>query len=274
VAVLVALPVLALAFGDLDLTGLFAERRLANLERFVTVDLVPRSLRGEATVGGYLAWAGDVWSERGAAATLATFQLAAAAMTLAAAFALVAGALGTRTLSAADPYLAPGRGPVGRVAAGAARALFVAMRAIPEYVWAFLLAGFLFDTPWPAVAALAIHNGGILGRLFGDAFENTPVRAPRGLAGLGAGRVHLWAHALLPDAFPRLLAYSFYRFETCVREATALGMLGVFSIGLLVEEARSRQDHAEMLLVLLFGGGIVLLADLASRLARRFARLT
>ena len=60
----------------------------------------------------------------------------------------------------------------------------------------------------------------------------------------------------------------FYRFETCVREATVLGMLGVVSLGYFVKEARTRHFYDEMLLLVAFGGGIVLLADLLSYLVR------
>ena len=65
------------------------------------------------------------------------------------------------------------------------------------YLLAGILAGLLlhpFVRGWkaaPAVLALAIHNGGILGRLYGDTFENLPPGAPRALRTLGAGRGQL-----------------------------------------------------------------------------------
>jgi len=43
--------------------------------------------------------------------------------------------------------------------------------------------------------------------------------------------------AIMPDVLPRFLLYFFYRWETCVREATVPGMLGVLSLGTLVRDA-------------------------------------
>src|SRR6202008_3763794 len=41
--------------------------------------------------------------------------------------------------------------------ATSARAFLILLRAIPEYVWAFLLLAMLGPNAWPAVLALAIH---------------------------------------------------------------------------------------------------------------------
>ena len=49
----------------------------------------------------------------------------------------------------------------------------------------------------------------------------------RALRGMGAGRRQIVLTALWPISLGRLLLYFFYRWETCVREATVLGMLGV-----------------------------------------------
>jgi phosphonate transport system permease protein len=68
------------------------------------------------------------------------------------------------------------------------------------------------------------------------------------------------------------LLYVFYRFETCVREATVLGMLGVVSLGYWIEDARTKQYYDEMAFYLLFGGALVLVVDLLSALARRIVR--
>ena len=60
--------------------------------------------------------------------------------------------------------------------------------------------------------------------------------------------------------------------ETCVREATVLGMLGVVSLGYWIQDARAKQYYDEMILLVAVGAAIVLVADLASALARRYVR--
>ncbi|HRV82758.1 MAG TPA: ABC transporter permease, partial [Planctomycetota bacterium] len=67
-------------------------------------------------------------------------------------------------------------------------------------------------------------------------------------------------------------AFFFYRFETCVREATVLGMLGVVSLGYHIREMRARQFYDEMLVLVVLGGLLVLAADLVSGLLRHRLR--
>jgi ABC-type phosphate/phosphonate transport system permease subunit len=57
-----------------------------------------------------------------------------------------------------------------------------------------------------------------------------------------------------------------------VREATVLGMLGVVSLGYWIQDARARQFHDEMLLLVALGAVIVLIADILSQLARSWVR--
>ena len=88
----------------------------------------------------------------------------------------------------------------------------------------------------------------------------------------GARRAHIFVGASLPQVLPRLFAYYFYRLETCVRDATVMGLLGVASLGHIIVEARARADYDEMLLFVACGAGIVLVADRLSYSFRRRLR--
>ena len=156
-----------------------------------------------------------------------------------------------------------------------ARALMVLLRAIPEYLLAFLLLAVLGpETAWPAVLALALHNSGILGRLGAETIENLDPEPLRSLRVIGAPRRAVLVAGVFPLALGRYLLYFFYRFETCVREATVLGMLGVVSLGYWIQDARAKQYYDEMLFLVLLGAGMVLAADLISFAARRALRGT
>ena len=125
---------------------------------------------------------------------------------------------------------------------------------------------------WPAVLALALHNSGILGRLGAETVENLEPTSLRTLSALGAPRRSVLFAAVFPLALGRYLLYFFYRFETCIREATVLGMLGVVSLGFYISDARGKMYYDEMLLLILLGAGIVIASDLVSALARRYVR--
>jgi phosphonate transport system permease protein len=277
-ALLVAATAAAWFSGQIEARELFTPRRWQNLTHFLQVEAIPFPLREQGfSLAGLGRWVAGIWNDRGAEATLATLCIAIAAIVLAAGLALALGPLATRTLSTPEPYLrgggsCPGSNVPWRLVSGGTRLGFVLLRAMPEYVLAYFLVALLPRGAWPAVLALAVHNGGILGRLYGDTLENLDARPLRSLSMLGASRRQLTLIAAIPMALPRFLLYFFYRFETCVREATVLGMLGIASLGHEVVEARARHFYDELLLLAAFGAGIVLLGDLSSQLVRGWVR--
>lgn len=272
------LVVLSWGWGGLGAGDLFTHRRLANLQRFLG-EVMPFPLQGkpfDVTVA--VRWAGEILSDRGWEAAVATLAIAVAASVLAALGALLACVPSTRTISTPEPYLPstrlPSRGSrtLWLLVVAVTRLVLIFLRAIPEYVWAFLLIAVLGPSAWPAVLALALHNAGILGKLASETLENATPGPPAAWRGLGASRAQMTALALWPTVLPRFLLYFFYRWETCVREATVLGMLGVVSLGFWIQDARARNHYDEMVFLVLLGAAIVLVGDLVSAISRRVVR--
>ncbi|MEZ5974228.1 MAG: ABC transporter permease subunit [Planctomycetota bacterium] len=260
--------VLALVSMDLQWGRIFAPASQPGLARFLEQDAKPWVLRpGNGGWSEFGPWLWRILREYGLRAVAATFAIALAAITLAALWGACLAPFAAHTWARRDPYAGDRPGPV-RWYRGLVRTLCLALRALPEYVLGFLLLALLSGSTWPAVLALALHNAGILGRLFGDALEDNPTRPLTALAGTGAPRRALVVFGAAPLAFSRGLAYFFYRFETCVREATVLGMLGVISIGYSVKELQAKQFYDEMLVLVALGGGLVMAADLLSSALR------
>lgn len=301
--VLFLLVVYAWTSGELELLELFGERRLGNLRRFLEVELVPFEQRGEPlSLAGWLAWARETLADperRPIAAAGATLAISVLAISLAGLAALAMAPLAAQNLATREPFTwassppeaapgAPSGGPSTgagaaarsraeagagwRLLTGATRAFSIFLRAIPEYVWAFLLLAMLGASAWPAVLALAIHNAGILGKLGAETIENQDHRPLRALRLCGASRRQIAVAALWPLSASRFLLYFFYRFETCVREATVLGMLGVASLGYWIQDARAKHFYDELVLLVGLGALIVLAGDLVSALARSLLR--
>jgi len=264
--------------GEFHLSDVFSQRRLANAERFAA-DVVPYSLRGEPlSISATAAWAGERLADGGAQAMLATVAISVAAIVLAALLGALACLPAARSFMSPDafapsarPPRMPARAASAAVVAGT-RAVLIFVRAVPEYVWAFLLVKIFGFSAWPAVLALAIHNAGILGKLMAETVENCEPAPPTALRALGATRLQVALTAILPDTMPRFLLYFFYRWETCVREATVLGMLGVLSLGSLIRDARASNFYDEMLFYVMLGAALVLVGDLVSALARAALR--
>jgi phosphonate transport system permease protein len=273
-----ALVAVSWVMADLDVAAFFETRRLENLERFLG-RIVPHG-PGDARLPpvDWPGWARDVLVAHGAEAMGVTLAISVAAIVLAFGASLAFSFLAARNVSTSEPFL-PGSRPVSTVMrlgwsafAGATRLALVLLRSIPEYIWTFLLIGMLGISAWPAVLALAIHNAGILGKLNAEVIENLEPRRLAALRGLGASRLQIAAVGLYPGALSRLLLYLFYRWETCVREATVLGMLGIVSLGRLITDARVRRHYDEMLFYVLLGAVLVVAGDLISALARALVR--
>jgi phosphonate transport system permease protein len=261
--------------GDIAIGEAFGPQRLRNLQRFLSEDIRPYELRGQPfDLYAHLRWAWDLGLDRGFVGVLATLSISVLAITLAGLAASALMLFAARNVAVRSPF-ENGSGPRGGawgLVAWLMRACLILLRAIPEYIWAFLLLAMLGPSAWPAVLALAIHNTGILGKLGAETVENLEPRTLRALREAGASRSQIAVAALLPLSLSRFLLYFFYRFETCVREATVLGMLGVASLGYWIQDSRTRQFYDQMLFFVALGGAIVLGADLVSMLARWIVR--
>ena len=73
--------------------------------------------------------------------------------------------------------------------------------------------------------------------------ENTPREIPTLQRALGASRLKILIFGLFPMVFPRFLVFFFYRWETCIRDATVLGTLGIASLGYWIQDAHVRQFY-------------------------------
>jgi len=272
-ALLLLLTLYSWLSGHLRVSDLFTSHRSQNLKRFLTQDALPEPLRApDANPANLLPWLGRILQEHGLEALLTTFWIALAATALAALSAFLLAPLGCRPLLRRDPYTNTPATTHFPLAPLIARTLWVIQRAIPEYIWAFFLLAALGPSAWPAILALAIHNAAILARLGADTLEDTETPALSTLRAAGATRSGLLLHGLWPMSVNRFLLYAFYRFETCIREATVLGMLGIVSLGYWVIEARAHQRHDEMIVLILLGAGLVLSVDLGSVMLRRMMR--
>lgn len=257
-------------------SGLSAERRSANLERFLQ-EAVPNPVRESGDWSKFGPWLKErVWPG-GIDGLHRTFHIGTVAILLAGCFALLAVPWACRALAARDPFNVPG----GRERVGGMRAFFgwclrtlaLVMRSIPEYILAFLLLQvFGPTTVFPLILALAIHNGGILLRLGSEVVDNRVTRAAEVMVTQGGSRRTAFFGVLLPESFNRFLLLLFYRWETCVREATVLGMLGVLSLGSLIDKAKTRHYYDDMLLYVLMGAALVFAGDVVSDVVRRRLR--
>ncbi|MCP4846397.1 MAG: ABC transporter permease subunit [Verrucomicrobiaceae bacterium] len=263
--------------GDLYTSVLTDSQRSANLERFIG-KLTPAPVQASGDWSDFRPWAMELLLEGEALKAVGmTLALATAAAALSGFLALLFIPGAARNLATQKPLgISCGRGAfpaIWSIINKLVRLAFVFTRSLPEYILGFLLISILGPDPWALVLALAIHNFGILGRLGSEVVENAPRRPARTVIAHGGGRLGAYLAAILPESFNRMIVYFFYRWETCVREATILGMLGVVSLGYLIQHARAARSFDQMVFFVLLGALIVLAGDLLSLLVRRWLRV-
>ena len=117
--------------------------------------------------------------------------------------------------------------------------------------------------------ALALHTGGVLGRLFAEALENTPAEPAEALRQGGSGRVAAFAYGTLPAVWPQLVAYILYRWENNIRMASVLGFVGAGGLGQMLYFSLSLFQQAQAATVILAMLVLVLGVDTLSAWARQ-----
>ena len=188
------------------------------------------------------------------------------------------GALETLAMSAIGTLLAallgllvalPAAGRFGRIAQSLSRLLLNALRAVPELVWGALMVLAAGLGPNAGTLALALHTGGVLGRLFAEALENTPTAPAQAVRLAGGGRVAAFAYGTLPAVWPQLVAYLLYRWENNIRMASVLGFVGAGGLGQMLYFSLSLFQQAQAATVILAMLLLVLCVDSLSAWARQ-----
>ncbi|MBW4501861.1 MAG: ABC transporter permease subunit [Scytonema hyalinum WJT4-NPBG1] len=139
------------------------------------------------------------------------------------------------------------------------RAILAVPRAIHELIWGLFFVNIFGLDPLVAVLAIAIPFGAITAKVFSEILDETP-RAPLlALLNSGVPTLSAFAYTLIPQAFPNLLSYSFYRLECSIRSAAVLGIIGAGGLGyqifLSLQSLRYEQMWTLMFALLLLSGG-------------------
>jgi phosphonate transport system permease protein len=117
--------------------------------------------------------------------------------------------------------------------------------------------------------ALGIHTGGVLGKLLSETIEAIDPGQMEGVAAVGAGPLHVVSFGVVPQVLPNFLSYVLLRFESDIRSASVIGMVGGGGIGFyLWDTIRSFKD-GEAATVILLIVVMVMAVDIVSSRIRR-----
>lgn len=221
----------------------------ANVARFFTHDVVPAPLRAgvdTASLAQFGDWLASLWVNQAWPGLINTLIVTQIALVTTGVLTLLVFPLIVRRF-------------VGWAGSGGGHVLLLVLRSTPEYILAYVLLQLWGPSMLPAVVALTLHNGAIIGFLVGRTAETMPLRAdaPRGL--------NLYGYEVLPRVYGQFLAFLFYRWEIIMRETAMLGILGVHTLGFYIDSAVATIRIDQMLALLLITAALNMSIDAISR---------
>ncbi len=203
----------------------------SNIGRFLTEDIVPHPLRSGAGMEAFWDWLHMMVVDQAVPGTIATVQLTMIAL-------VATGFLTIVFFPLISPLL------LGKASRFCGHMFLVVARSTPEYILAFVLLQLWGPSMLPAIVALTLHNGAIIGHLVGRYTETVTLRQD---ATTGFNR---YFYEVLPRVYRPMLALLFYRWEVIMRETAILGILGIATLGFYVDSAFAdlRFDRAMLLI--------------------------
>lgn len=147
-------------------------------------------------------------------------------------------------------------------------------RAMPELTLALVFVVWVGAGPLAGILAIAVHNIGVLGRLYSDVLEEVEPGPPAALQAQGASAFSTFLFSVLPQVGPRLAAFTLYRFEVNIRATAMVGFVGAGGIGDALHTAISLFHLNDLTLLLITMLVVVSVVDaLGDRIRSRVLRV-
>jgi phosphonate transport system permease protein len=149
------------------------------------------------------------------------------------------------------------------------RRVLDAFRAINEMVFALLFVSAVGLGPFSGVLALWVHTTGVLAKLFSEAVEAIDPRPVEGIRATGAHPLAVILYGVIPQVVPLWVSYTLYRFESNVRSASVVGMVGAGGIGMVLWDVVRGFEYGQTAFVLMLLVVSVSVIDMLSAQVRK-----
>ncbi len=249
--IIVSLFILPWGMGDISLD---------NIMRFFTKDIIPLPLRGveqfdSNVLVNFTSWFWMMISTQAWPGLLNTVVLTQIALV----------ATGILTL-VCFPLISPKF--FNRIGRSIGYLFLVILRSTPEYVLAVVFLLLWGPSMLPAILALALHNGAIIGHLIGRYTESLKLRPDSPV------KFNLYVFEIIPRVYPQFLAFLFYRWEVIMRETAILGILGITTLGFYIDSAFADLRIDRALFLILVTAMLNIGVDILSCYIRKHLRLS
>ena len=150
-----------------------------------------------------------------------------------------------------------------------AKFLLVSSRSVNSLVWALLFVAIFGPGALAGTMAIAFRSIGFVGKLFGEALEETRQGPVEALEAAGAPWASVFLKGYWPQVVPAFWAIALFRWDISVRESAVLGLVGAGGIGMAIDSAMNlfQWDRVAVMLAAIFA--VVLVAELAVTYIRK-----
>lgn len=149
------------------------------------------------------------------------------------------------------------------------RFILVSSRSINTIIWALLFVAIFGPGIVAGIVAIMLRSVGFVGKLLGEAIEETDPRPIEALEATGASPIKVIFYAIVPQVMPTFWAVSILRWDINLRESTVLGLVGAGGIGIILQSAIDTFKWQEAATVLICILGLVLIGEIVSAWLRR-----
>jgi phosphonate transport system permease protein len=150
-----------------------------------------------------------------------------------------------------------------------ARVVLVASRSVNSLVWALLFVAVFGPGPLAGTLAIAFRSIGFVGKLLGEAIEQTPRGPIEALEAAGASWFQCIWYGYWPQVKPAFWSVVLLRWDINVRESAVLGLVGAGGIGMVLDTGMNLFQWDRVAMVLLAVFAVVVIAEVVVTQVRK-----
>jgi phosphonate transport system permease protein len=150
-----------------------------------------------------------------------------------------------------------------------AKLVLVSSRSVNSLVWALLFVAVFGPGALAGTLAIAFRSIGFVGKLFGEALEETQPGPVEALTAAGAPWISRMTYGYWPQVKPAFWSIALFRWDINVRESAVLGLVGAGGIGMALDAALNLFQWDRVALILIAILAVVVIAEIAVTQVRK-----
>jgi phosphonate transport system permease protein len=151
------------------------------------------------------------------------------------------------------------------------RTILNLLRTIPDLALGLIFVSAVGLGAFAGTLALAFHTTTVLAKLISESIEGIDEGVVEAIRATGANYFQILSFAVVPQVLPDIISFGLYRFETNIRSAAVLGLIGAGGMGYLMNNAFRTFAYKEACAIVVILMLLVISVDTVSAKLRRLA---